>query len=99
MNPMSRVACTTTNEYPLKNLAILDSGTMDHVFNEISQFLNFSVASKGDYLWVGDTKVPILGYGDVDICVQGPQGWKIIRLFNVAYCESFATNLVSLRRL
>ena len=84
------------SEYPLKNLAILDSGTTDHVFNEISQFNNFTTAPEGDYLWVGDNKVPICGYGDVDICMQGPQDEKIMRLFNVACCEGFATNLVSL---
>ena len=68
MNSM-KVAFMNTDEYPLKNSAILDSGTTDHVFNEISQFLNLTAALEGNYLWVGDTKVPILGYGDVDICL------------------------------
>ena len=58
------------------------------------------MAPEGDYLWVGNTKVPILAYGDADICIQGPQDtMKIMRLFDVNYCEGFATNLVSLQRL
>lgn len=51
-------------------------------------------------MWAGDQKVPIQGYGDVDIEVQGPKGQtRILHLRDVAYCESFACNLVSLRQL
>ena len=28
---------------------------------------NFRTASHGDFLWAGESKVPILGYGNVDI--------------------------------
>jgi len=35
----------------------------------------------------------------VDIAIQGPQGDRILRLHNVALCENFACNLVSLRQL
>ena len=44
-------------------------------------------------------EAPILGYGDVDILVDGPNGRRILRLYGAAYCENFACNLVSLRKL
>jgi Reverse transcriptase (RNA-dependent DNA polymerase)/GAG-pre-integrase domain len=86
-------------QYPLKNSAILDSGTIIHIFNEISRFLRFRIAPQGDFVWAGDSKIKVLGYGDVDIEIQGPQGKRILRLHDVALCEDFACNLVSLRQL
>jgi hypothetical protein len=86
-------------QYPLKNSAILDSGTTIHIFNEISRFLNFRSAEYGDFVWAGEHKVPIQGYGNVDIKVKDSKGTKILRLFDVAFCQDFATNLVSLRQL
>ena len=96
-------ACSKTAfsiaHYPLKNSAILDSGTTIHIFNEISRFLHFHTAPQGDFVWAGDSKVKVLGYGNVDIAIQGPQGKRILRLHDVALCEDFACNLVSLRQL
>jgi hypothetical protein len=64
-------------QYPLKNSAILDSGTTIHIFNEISRFLHFRTSPQGDFVWAGDSKVKVLGYGDVDIETQGK---RILRL-------------------
>jgi hypothetical protein len=83
--------------YPLKHSAILDTGTTLHVFNELSRFLNFRIALYGDFLWAGDTRVPIQGYGEIDIHISDPGG--IMRLEDVALCENFASNLVSYRKL
>lgn len=47
--------------YPLRNSTILDSGSTDHICNELSHFLNFKSALDGDFLTAGDLKVPILG--------------------------------------
>ena len=42
-------------------------------------------------MWAGDSKVAILGYGDVDIQVIGPKKkLQVFRLYDVAYCEGFA---------
>ncbi|OJD24789.1 LOW QUALITY PROTEIN: hypothetical protein ACJ73_03851, partial [Blastomyces percursus] len=87
------------DSYPLQHSTLLDSGSTEYVCNEISRFLNFQAASPGDFLLAGDSKVPILGYGDVDISLQTRRGTRIMRLFDVAYCEGFATNLISLRKL
>jgi len=88
------------NNYPLKNSAILDSGTTLHIFNQISRFLNFRTALEGEFVWAGDHKIPILGYGEVDIKVKHQiGGTRIMRLYNVALCEGIVCNLVSLRIL
>ena len=76
------------------------SGTTLHIFNQISRFLNFRRALPGDYVWAGEHKVPIQGYGEVDIEVKSPLGsTRILRLFDVAFCKGIVCNLVSLRRL
>ena len=92
-------ASFSITQYPLRNSAILDTGTTVDVFNEISRFLNFSAAPDGDFLWAGTQKVPIKGYGDIDIAVDGPVGKQLFRLYNVAFCEDFACNIVSYRKL
>ena len=89
-------AALAIDQYPLKNSSILDSGTTIHIFNEITRFLNFRSATDGDFVWAGDSKVAILGYGDIDIEVLRPRNkLHIFRLYDVAYCEGFVTNLVS----
>ena len=96
-------AAFTVDQYPLKNSAILDSGTTIHIFNELSRFNEFRTADPGDFVWAGETKVPIQGYGNVDITVKAPgartNAKKILRIRDVAYCQDFAANLVSLRQL
>jgi hypothetical protein len=87
------------NNYPLKNSAILDSGTTLYIFNQISRFLNFRT-TQGDFVWAGDHKIPILGYREVDIKVkQQIGGTRIMRLYDVALCKGITCNLVSLHVL
>jgi Reverse transcriptase (RNA-dependent DNA polymerase) len=50
-------------------------------------------------VFAGNSKIPVKGYGDVDIRTEGPNGSHTIRLRDVAYCQGFACNLVSLRQL
>jgi hypothetical protein len=82
----------------LINSAILDSGTTIHIFNQKSRFQDLRRARSGDYVWAGDTKVPIQGYGTVEILVQGFQESRILRLQDVVLCSGMACNLVSLRQ-
>jgi hypothetical protein len=50
-------------------------------------------------------KAPIQGYGTIDIMVTGSENnrkrtsKKILPIRNVAYCQDFTTNLVSLSQL
>ena len=46
-------ASFSTDVYPLKNSAILDSGTTIHIFNEITRFNDFKTADPGDCVWAG----------------------------------------------
>ena len=80
-------ASFSTDVYPLKNSAILDSGTTIHIFNEITRFNDFKTADPGDYVWAGEHKVPIKGYGTVDVVIKAP----------VAFCPNFAANLSQTR--
>ncbi|RYP32481.1 hypothetical protein DL768_011137 [Monosporascus sp. mg162] len=54
---------------------------------------------QGDGVYAGNSFVPIRGYGEVDILLQSPKGPRALRLYDVAHCEDFACNLVSLRQL
>jgi Pol polyprotein len=92
---------TTGDVYPLINSAILDSGTTIHIFNRKSRFRDLRPALYGDYIFAGDTKVAIQGYGSVDIRIQdqSQQEYRILCLQDVALCQGMACNLVSLRQL
>ena len=97
-------ASFSTDIYPLKNSAILDSGTTVHIFNEITRFNDFKTADPGDYVWAGEYKIPIKGYGTVDVVIKAPDKDqelkdKILRIRDVAFCPNFAANLVSLQQL
>ncbi|RYP87917.1 hypothetical protein DL769_000369 [Monosporascus sp. CRB-8-3] len=70
-----------------------------HIFNLISRFLNYRTTIQGDGVYAGNSFVPIRGYGDVDVLLQSPDGPRALRLYDVAHCEDFACNLVSLRQL
>ena len=62
--------------HPLKLSTILDSGTTLHVFNDLSRFTNFRKAPRHHVLIAGDSEVPILGYGDINLQVNRPNGSK-----------------------
>ncbi len=89
----------TIGLYPLKNSSILDSGSTLHIFNNLIRFSNYRLAEPGDFVWAGDSHVPIHGYGTVHLEVRGPEGRRVLLLRDVAHCPTMATNLVSLRQL
>jgi hypothetical protein len=51
----------------LKLSTILDSRTTLHIFNDLSQFINFHKAPRHHILMAGDHEVLILGYRDIHI--------------------------------
>jgi hypothetical protein len=54
-----------TLQYPLERLFILDSRTTIHVANNLDRFTNIREPMKGDFLWAGNSRVWIKGYGTV----------------------------------
>jgi len=87
-------------DYPLRRSTLLDSGASLHVFNDRTRLRNFRAATYGESIFAGDTEVPILGWGTATVRLKTPSGRKIpLALSEVAHCEGFKTNLVSLRRL
>ena len=85
--------------YPLRNSVILNSSTTLYIFNNLNRFINYTPALPRDFIWAGNAKAPVVGYGQVDIKVKGPRGRSIIRLYDVAYVPSMLYSLVSLRHL
>jgi hypothetical protein len=82
-------------KYPLRNSLILDSGTILHIFNEILRLINFRAAPPGDFVWAGDSKVAVLGYGEADI-EMNYRKTNILHLCEVAFCPDLVCNLVLL---
>lgn len=58
---------STRRQYPLKNSAILDSGEIIHMFNEIARLIDFKSAPNSDFVLADDYKVSIQEYEDIDI--------------------------------
>ena len=85
--------------YPLKDAFILDSGSTTHICNNLSRIKRMRPPAMGDYIWAGNTRVVIQGYGAVIIATEGEQGRQTLLLNNVAWCPDFLCNLISFRLL
>lgn len=93
-------AAFNAGTYPLSKSILLDSGATLHIFNDRRRFRNFRHAVDGEAVFAGDSQVRILGWGTATVLLTTPTGRKTrLQLEEVAYCESFNTSLVSLRRL
>ena len=90
---------SNSSDYNLQDSFILDSGATVHVCNSHKRFATFTPASKDDLLYVGNTIIPIEGFGLVDVTIQTPAGLKLIELLNTALISSFHTSVVSLKRI
>jgi len=85
--------------YPLKDAFILDSGSTTHICNNLSRLEDVRPPVMGDYIWAGNSRVWIKGYGAVKVTAEGSQGKQTIYLSNVAWCPDFLCSLVSFRLL
>jgi hypothetical protein len=81
----------------------MDSGSTIHVSRDRERFSNFRKAPIGHYALCGSGTVPILGYREIDIELSNISGKrpkrKLLRLYNIAFCPLFLTNLASLSKL
>ena len=75
---------------------ILDPGATISITNSANRLARFQQAIPGDFIWAGDRKLPILGYGTMTIRLTGT---RVLMLEDVAYCPRLLTTLVSLRQL
>ena len=70
--------------YLLKDAFILDSGTTTHTCNNLARLKEIRPPIMGDYIWAGNSRVWIKGYGAVKVTAEGPQGKETLHLINVA---------------
>jgi hypothetical protein len=97
---MMNAAFNVSNQgYPLKDAFILDSGSTTHICNNLSRIKHLRPPAIGDYIWAGNTRVQIRGYGAVTIATEGTQGKQTLHLNHVAWCPDFLCSLISFRLL
>ena len=84
--------------YQLKDLTILNSRAIIHIFNNLSWFSNFQKALHGDYLITRDFHISILEYDDIILWPKNGNS-QILRLKDVVYYINFTANLVSFSHL
>ena len=100
INHVFQAVLAASDDFLLRHSFILDSGSSIHISHDLRRFSNFRRAPRGHYAICGSGSVTIQGYGEVDVVLQNQKGRKrLLRLYNVAYCPNFPTNLVSLRLL
>ncbi|KAF7567888.1 hypothetical protein PtrM4_125010 [Pyrenophora tritici-repentis] len=82
-----KAAFNASNQgYPLKDAFILDSGSTTHICNNLSRLEEVRPPAMGDYIWAGNSRVWIQGYGAVKVTAERAQGKQILHLSNVAWC-------------
>ena len=82
--------------FSFRDLIILDSDVTIHVFNDLSQFLNFKKTSCDDYLLAACSEISILRYENMILQLKED---KVLCLKKVIFCTDFVINLVSFRLL
>ena len=80
-----------SNTFSFRDLIILDSEIIIHVFNNLSQFSNFQKTLHEDFLIIRNLKVLILNYEDVTLQTTK----KVLQFKNMIFCTNFAINFVS----
>jgi hypothetical protein len=94
--PSESAFTTTTEEYPLKWSFILDSGSTVHACNQRSRFTNFRTLTSDEYVFAGDSRIPVEGRGTVKINIEGPGGAsREFTLLNVVFLPHLHTSIVS----
>jgi hypothetical protein len=85
----------------LSRSTILDSGATCHVFTDRTRFHDFRPAAEDDFLIAGNTTIPIMGFGSVNVTVwsnRKKNKTRTITLLDMAFVPSFHVNIASLRK-
>jgi hypothetical protein len=80
---------------------LLNSITTIYVFNDCSRFKDWDEVQvdDNDYVLTGTAEVPIQGYSMVVLCIMGPNGLGRWLLQDVAFYDSYVTNVVFFQTL
>jgi hypothetical protein len=85
-----------STDYHLRDSFLLDTAANAHVCNNRAKVYNLRPATEDDFLYAGNTVIPIEGFGSVDINVKIPSGSATITLLDTALVPSFHTSVVSM---
>jgi len=93
-------AAYSTTEYELRDSVLLDSATSDHVTNDSKRLTSYRPVEE-EFVWSGNTKIPILGYGTMRAYGRHPitQQQVELELENTIYIPTFHTSLISMKKL
>lgn len=86
-------------DYPLRHSFILDSGATCHITNNPDYIYNYQPPSNGDFVWAGNDRIWIKGYGTIILHLTYKQRPRRLVLDHVAICPDLLCNLVSFRKL
>ena len=81
--------------YPLAYSVVFDPSSTITVINQEYRLVNIRLAPYGDFIWLGDRKLPITAYSTMTVGA----GYTTLMLLYVAYCPSLLTTLVLFRAL
>ena len=95
------------NIYPLNKSIILDLGLNVNIVNQRSLLNRYKNATLSKYIWAGNSKAPVKGYGNVFIIIIisseknefGDPIIKIIRIPNITFYLSFVYNIILFQKL
>jgi hypothetical protein len=59
-------AAYSTTEYKLRDSVLLDSAASDHITNDSKRLTSYRPVEE-EFVWSGNTKIPILGYGTMSV--------------------------------
>jgi hypothetical protein len=93
--PVHVFTASTKSDYHLRHSFLLDSAANGHICNKRERFVDLRPATEEDFLYSGNTIIPIDGFGTITIAVKTPTGIMDMKLLNVALIPSFHTSVVS----
>ena len=88
--------------YPLSKSTILNLSLNINIINQRSLLNRYRNTTPGEYIWVGNNKALVKGYGNVFIIIiisseknefNNPIT-KIIRILNITFYPSFVYNII-----
>ena len=87
--------------YVLKRLTIFNLGFNINIINKKSRLKRYKNATPREYIWVGNNKAPVRGYGEVyiEVIIFEENKYndfiiKIIRILNVTFYPFFVYNII-----